>query len=110
MRSGSQIKSVISEARSFSQKPYELDELPLADGLYNTSSSSLLKDMSTKPKDQSGTIDVLQKKLFQTRSELDELRTKYGALKRNYDSVSHHSAKDSVENVRLGKMRDEYEN
>ena len=106
MRSGSQIKSVISEARSFTQKPYDMDELP--DGMYNTSSSSLLKDM--KPKDQSGTIDVLQKKLFQTRSELDELRTKYGALKRNYDSVSHHSAKDSVENVRLGKMRDEYEN
>ena len=41
---------------------------------------------------------------------MEELRQKYGALKRNYDSVSHHSAKDSVENVKLQKMRDEYEN
>jgi hypothetical protein len=38
------------------------------------------------------------------------MKQKFGALKRNYDSISHHSAKDSVENVRLQKMKDEYEN
>jgi len=31
-------------------------------------------------------------------------------LKRNYESVSYHSAVDSVDNVRLNKMKDEYDN
>lgn len=58
MRSGSQIKSVISEARTFGQKQYDIDDLT-TEGMYNTSSSSLLKDMGSKPKDQSGAIEVL---------------------------------------------------
>lgn len=44
-----------------------------------------------------------------TKAELDDMKQKFGALKRNYDSISHHSAKDSVENVRLQKMREEFE-
>lgn len=51
----------------------------------------------------------LQKKLHILKAELADMKQKYGALKRNYDSISHHSAKDSVENVRLQKMRDDYE-
>jgi len=38
------------------------------------------------------------------------MKQKYNALKRNYESVSYHSAVDSVDNVRLNKMKDEYDN
>lgn len=44
-----------------------------------------------------------------TRSELEDLKQKFGALKRNYDAISQHAAKDNVEYVRLQKMKDEYE-
>ena len=45
-----------------------------------------------------------------TRQELEDLKQKFGALKRNYDAISQHAAKDNVEYVRLQKMQDEYEN
>lgn len=45
-----------------------------------------------------------------TRQELEDLKQKFGALKRNYDAISQHAAKDNVEYVRLQKMKDEYEN
>ena len=38
------------------------------------------------------------------------MKQKYNALKRNYESVSFHSANDSLENVRLQRMREEFEN
>lgn len=44
-----------------------------------------------------------------TRQELEDLKQKFGALKRNYDAISQHAAKDNVEYVRLQKMRDEFE-
>ena len=55
-------------------------------------------------------IDSLSKKLLATRQELEDLKQKFGALKRNYDAITQHAAKDNVEFVRLQKMKDEYEN
>lgn len=45
-----------------------------------------------------------------TRQELEDLKQKFSTLKRNYDSVTQHAAKDNAEFVRLQKLKDDYEN
>ena len=51
----------------------------------------------------------LSKKLHATKAELEDLKLKFGALKRNYDAIANHSAKDSIETVRLQKMKEDFE-
>lgn len=55
-------------------------------------------------------MNDLRKQVHILKAELDDMKQKYNALKRNYESVSFHSANDSLENVRLQKMREEFEN
>lgn len=52
----------------------------------------------------------LRKQVHVLKNELDDMKQKYNALKRNYESVSFHSANDSLNNVELQKMRQEFEN
>jgi len=51
-----------------------------------------LTNYSTNPKNESA--DVTQKKLITARQELEEMKQKFGALKRNFESVSHYASKD----------------
>jgi len=39
-----------------------------------------------------------------TRHELEELKVKFGSLKRNYESVSTYAAKDNVEYKKVKEM------
>ena len=55
------------------------------------------------------TIESQQKKIMLMRHELEEMKKSYGALKRNYESVSHYAAKDNAEYKRIKGMKDSYE-
>ena len=44
------------------------------------------------------TIEMQQKKMNNLKTELEQLKQKYGQLKRNYDSVSLHAKKDAATN------------
>ena len=55
------------------------------------------------------TIEGQQKKLMIVRHELEDVKQKYGALKRNYESVSHYAAKDNAEFKKMKTMRDGFE-
>ena len=58
---------------------------------------------------QAETVEALQKKLFVQKQEMDRLRNDYGALKRNYESISHYAACDSAEVQGIKKARDQFE-
>lgn len=49
------------------------------------------------------------KRLFATRQELEDLKVKYTNIRRSYDSIAGHAAKESAEYVRLQKIADDYE-
>lgn len=107
MRSGREIRTIVQEARAFSNtsKSNTYDLIAEADENEFNMRTDQLKKSGTMPSTSGSsngeTVESLQKKLQQTKMELDDIKMKFGALKRNYESVSHHSAKDSIENVRL---------
>ena len=110
MRSGREIRTIVEQARHFgnSSKTNTYDmSVDENDELLMHAQQNGMNDR--KYSTMNGEVPELQKKLLAMKAELDDMKQKYGALKRNYDSISHHSAKDSVENVRLQKMRDDYE-
>ena len=55
------------------------------------------------------TIETQQKKMHVLKVELDQLKQKYGQLKRNFDSVSLHAKQDAERNEQIQKMKKEYE-
>lgn len=109
MRSGREIRTIVEQARHFGNSSktntYDMSVDENDELLMHTNSGIDQRKYST----MNSEVPELQKKLHAMKAELDDMKQKYGALKRNYDSISHHSAKDSVENVRLQKMRDDYE-
>lgn len=103
MRSGREIRQIVENARQGTkQNTYDMLMDDNDDLVRNSHAMG-----GAKP--QSQEMIELQKQLHVTKAELDDMKQKFIALKRNYDSISHHSAKDSVENVKLQKMRDEFE-
>ena len=51
------------------------------------------------------TVEAQKKKMHSLMRELDELKQKYGQLKRNYDSVSLHAKKDAENNQKVLEMK-----
>lgn len=68
-----------------------------------------LRKLEVLAADDKETIESQQKKMNVLRAELDHLTTKYGQLKRNYDSVSLHAKKDSAMNQKILEMKETYE-
>lgn len=54
-------------------------------------------------------IETLTKKLALAKSEFDSLIQKYGALQRNYESISNFAASDKADYMRLKNMKESYE-
>jgi hypothetical protein len=65
-----------------------------------------MKKMQALSSSDKSTIDQQQKKLNETRRELEDLKVKFGSLKRNYESVSTYAAKDNVEYNKVKEMTD----
>jgi hypothetical protein len=106
MRSGREIRAIVENARTMGSTTRSNTYDMLLDD-----NDDLIRNSQTIGGVKPPSLDIadLHKKLHMTKAELDDMKQKFGALKRNYDSISHHSAKDSVENVRLQKMREEFE-
>lgn len=68
-----------------------------------------LRKLEVLAADDKETIESQAKKMHVLRSELEHLTTKYGQLKRNYDSVSLHAKKDSAMNQKILEMKETYE-
>jgi hypothetical protein len=103
LRSGREIRAIVENVRNQNSK------IAASDMLLNDNNDLVSSSYTGASKPQNQEFFELEKQLHVTKVELDDYKQKYFALKRNYDSISHHSAKDSVENVKLQKMRDEWE-
>lgn len=55
------------------------------------------------------TIETQTKKMHGMRAELEQLKIKYGQLKRNYDSVSLNAQKNSENSEKILQMKEQYE-
>lgn len=56
-----------------------------------------------------GVIEALQKKITLYKSELETVQQKYGALNRNYESISNYAASDKAEFSKLKSQKEHFE-
>ena len=104
MRSGREIRHIVENARNFTNgSKYDMGLDDGSEDLYGMGKPTNYATMQPEVTD-------LRKQVHVLKAELDDMKQKYNALKRNFESVSFHSANDSLQNVHLNKMREEFEN
>lgn len=73
---------------------------------HRLSSSQRMRAASRSEKIEKLSPEQLVKKLRETFNELDDLKMKFGSLKRNYESVANYAAKDNIESKKFKEVTD----
>ena len=109
LRTGREIRSIVEQARALSgsgkPKNYDMVMDDTTEDPYMPAAPEQLPRSQTMPAD----VTALRKQLHVARAEADDMKQKYNALKRNYESVTYHSQQDSIDNVRLNKLKAEFD-
>jgi hypothetical protein len=105
MRSTKDIRSIVEGVRTMNKS--KINNQSATDSIAEETFITAAADDARQKKMQilqqfdKDTIETIQKKLFATRQELEDLKSKFATMKRNYDSVSQHAATSNSEFAKL---------